>query len=87
MDIIEKDSLSTTADGEDEDGKRVRFESIINFPHFLLHSLKVFASNELDKNSYKIPELLDDKNLLDTFNSVINNGKQNGNQIGKKIFL
>lgn len=86
LDIIEKDSLSTTADGEDEDGKRVRFESIINFPHFLLHSLKVFASNELDKNSYKIPELLDDKNLLDTFNSVINNGKQNGNQIGKKDF-
>ncbi len=86
LEIIKKDSLSTIADGEDEDGKRVRFESIIDFPHFLLHSLKVFASNELDKNSYNIPELLDDKNLLDTFNSVINNGKQNGNQIGKKEF-
>ncbi len=86
LDIIKKDSLSTTIDGEDEDGKRVRFESIIGFPHFLLHVLKVFAAVELDKGIYEIPELLDDKKLLDTFNSVINDGKQNGRQINKKVF-
>lgn len=86
LDIVAKDSLPMTIDGEDEIGTRVRFDSIIGFTHFLLHVLKVFASVELDKDSYSIPELLDDKKLLDVFNSVINDGKQNGKQIDKKDF-
>ncbi len=86
LDIIARDSLPMTFDGEDETGARVRFDSIIGFTHFLLHVLKVFAPIELDKDSYSIPELLDDKKLLDTFTSVIDRCKQNGKQIDKKDF-
>ena len=86
LDIIQCDTLPTTVDGEDESGMRIRFDSIIGFTHFLLHVLKVFAFKELDKDSYSIPELLDDKKLLDIFTSVIDNGKQNGRRINKKEF-
>lgn len=86
LDIIKSDTLLTPADDEDEAGVRIRFDSIIGFTHFLLHVLKVFASIELDKGSCSIPELLDDKKLLDIFTSVIESGKQNGKQIGKKDF-
>lgn len=86
LDIINGNEPQPHTDGYDEMGARVRFDSIIGFTHFLLHVLKVFASKELDKDSYSIPELLDDKKLLDTFNSVIESGKQNGAKIGKKDF-
>ncbi|MCM1042785.1 MAG: HNH endonuclease family protein, partial [Corallococcus sp.] len=86
LDIINGNELQPHTDGEDETGSRVRFYSIIGFTHFLLHVLKVFASKELDKDGYQIPDLLDDKKLLDTFNSVIESGKQNGAKIGKKDF-
>lgn len=86
LDIINGNELQPHTDGEDETGSRVRFDSIIGFTHFLLHVLKVFASKELDEDSYPIPDLLDDKKLLDTFNSVIEEGKQNGTKIVKKNF-
>lgn len=60
---------------------KYRIDSIIGFTHFLLHVLKVFASIELDKGSCSIPELLDDKKLLDIFTSVIESGKQNGKSV------
>ncbi|MDD7212610.1 MAG: DUF262 domain-containing protein, partial [Candidatus Enterosoma sp.] len=86
VDIIKQDTLPYTIEGYDESGTRVRFDSIIGFPHFLLHVLKVFASTELDKDSYSIPELLDDKKLLEIFTSVINSAKQNDRQVDKKYF-
>ena len=86
VDIIKQDTLPYTIEGYDESGTRVRFDSIIGFPHFLLHVLKVFASIELDKDSYSIPELLDDKKLLEIFTSVINSAKQNDRQVDKKYF-
>lgn len=86
LDVIKCNSLSTSTDYEDELGTRIRFDSIIGFTHFLLHVLKVFAAIELDKDSYSIPELLDDKKLLDIFTSVINSGKQNAKQVDKKDF-
>ena len=96
LDIVKLKSVPTQNDGEDEANKRIRFESIIGFPHFLLHVLKVFAStekidkintsSESDKDDYEIPKLLDDKKLLDTFTSVINSGKQHGKPIDKKDF-
>ena len=86
VDIIKQNTLPNTIEGYDESGTRVRFKSIIGFPHFLLHVLKVFASTELDENSYSIPEQLDDKKLLEIFTSVINSAKQNNRQVDKKYF-
>lgn len=86
VDIIKQETLPYTIDGNDESGTRVRFDSIIGFTHFLLHVLKVFASIELDKDSYSIPEQLDDKKLLDIFTSVINSAKQKDRQVDKKYF-
>ena len=86
VDIIKQDTLPYTIEGYDESGTRVRFDSIIGFPHFLLHVLKVFASIELGEDSHSIPEQLDDKKLLEIFTSVINSAKQNDRQVDKKDF-
>ena len=86
LDIIECDTLPKPNDGEDETGNSIRFESIIGFTHFLLHVLKVFIATELDNENYSIHDWLDDKKLLDTFASIIDNGKQNGKRIDKKDF-
>lgn len=90
LDIIECDTLPKPNDGEDETGNPIRFESIIGFTHFLLHVLKVFTATELDteldNENYSIHDWLDDKKLLDTFASIIDNGKQNGKRIDKKDF-
>lgn len=86
LDIIECDTLPKPNDGEDETGNSIRFESIIGFTHFLLHVLKVFTATELDNENYSIHDWLDDKKLLDTFASIIDNGKQNGKRIDKKDF-
>ena len=53
----------------DNEDKKVRFRSIISYPYFLLHTLKAFVKrdtrNLLDK-------LLDDKELVETFEKAIN---------------
>lgn len=77
-DIISGNAPSGTIDGEDEVGSRVRFDSIIDFPHFLLHVLKVFARHEMEEGSYFIPDLLDDKKLISTFEGVMSTGKIKG---------
>ena len=74
------DQKSAVADSDD----RVRFESIIGFPHFLLHVLKVYvAAKNIDAS---INELLDDKKLTDTFKSVLENGTCNGQKLDKVEF-
>lgn len=62
-------------DGDDEAGNRIRFESIIDFPFFLLHVLKVFVATEYNEYFSAIPELLDDKKLLKTFTDIIDKWK------------
>ena len=58
-----------------EGDARVRFESIVEFPYFLLHTLKVYISLysvEHENSDLKIAdELLDDKKLLEAFNRVV----------------
>lgn len=72
------------SDGKLEDGKtKIRFESIIGFPHFLLHVLRVFLSVEsisLDEEK-ALGSLLDDKRLLKDFNEVIAYGRMGGKRI------
>lgn len=74
------DNKSEIADSDD----RVRFESIITFPYFLLHVLKIYV--EVDGIDVQINELLDDKNLIDTFASVIDKGTKAGKPVDKADF-
>lgn len=61
-------------DGILDDDTHIRFESIIEFQHFLLHTLRVFV--ELYDVSLKkdLGDLLDDKKLIADFENVIKYG-------------
>ena len=83
-DIIKPSFRVETADGVQEgDGTPIRFDSIIGFPHFLLHVLRVFLHVEnvsLSKGS-GLGSLLDDKHLLADYNKVIACGQMGGKPI------
>ena len=75
--ITERDFAVESFDGNLDDETRVRFESIIDFPYFLLHVLKVYVSlnHIFHEDGLKImDDLLDDKRLLDSFNRVVSYG-------------
>ena len=84
-DIIDINFKVDDDDGYLDDDVRVRFESIIEFPYFLIHTLKVLIGiKEIaheDGKSDIIAELLDDKKLIDSFKRVINHGVSNGKRI------
>ncbi len=77
-DIIDINFEVDSDDGYIDDDVRVRFESVIEFPYFLIHTLKVLASingiRHEDGKSPIIAELLDDKKLVDSFTRVIRYG-------------
>lgn len=77
-DLIDKNFKVEDDEGYVDGDVRVRFESVIEFPYFLLHTLKVYISLygiTHEKVQLKIvDELLDDKKLLDAFNRVISYG-------------
>lgn len=77
-DIIDKDFKVEDDEGYVDGDIRVRFESVIEFPYFLLHTLKVFiALNDVEHENADtkiIDELLDDKKLIDAFNRVVSQG-------------
>ena len=82
---ILKPSFSVeVADGMLEDDKTpIRFDSIIGFPHFLLHVLRVFLrveSASIDEEK-ELGSLLDDKRLLKDFNEVIAYGRMGGKRV------
>lgn len=74
---------------EDEDGTQegrdaeARFESIIDFPYFLLHVLRVFCRvKRLSMDgAEELGSLLDDKLLLNDFKEVIFYGRMGGKRI------
>ena len=75
--ITERNFTVESFDGNLDDKTRVRFESIIDFPYFLLHVLKVYVSlnHIFHEDGLKImDDLLDDKRLLDSFNRVVSYG-------------
>ena len=54
--------------------ERKRFESIIDFPHFLLHVLRVFKNvNKID--DLNVDKLLDDKSLIEEYKLLFKSGK------------
>ena len=86
-DIIDIDFKVDDDDGYLDDDVRVRFESVIEFPFFLLHALKVLIwvkqiSHE-DGKSAIIAELLDDKKLIESFKRVIDRGVVDGRHIAE----
>ncbi len=83
MEIIDPNFCVKVADGLLEDGKTIRFESIIGFPYFLIHVLRVFLRVEnvsLSKGS-GLGSLLDDKRLLADYNRVIACGQMGAKPI------
>lgn len=79
--IIDQGFKVNDIDGTLDDDTHFRFESIIDFPYFLLHTLRVFV--ELYDVSLKKPfgELLDDKKLITDFANVIYCGAIDGEPI------
>lgn len=83
--IISDDFEPLEDEGYNEDDERVRFESIIEFPYFLIHTLKVLIQTEeighINKDNDIIPRLMDDKKLLTVFEDVIEYGIIKGDRI------
>ena len=86
LDITE--IIDSKSKEEDEDGTQerrdaeVRFESIIDFPYFLLHVLRVFCRTErlsMD-GAEELGSLLDDKLLLKDFDKVIVSCEKRGDK-------
>lgn len=74
QDILKSDFVVNASDGvviEDNLEKKVRFEGLIDFPYFLLHTLKVYQHRY--KLSCSEERLLDDKKLLKRFDDCLEN--------------
>ena len=80
-------------DGILDDDTYIRFESIIEFPYFLLHALRVFVDFYDVSLEKDLGELLDDKKLIADFENVIKYGTINDEPIKEnkenfaKIFI
>ena len=79
-----------TEDGYLDDNTRVRFESVIDFPYFLLHVLKVYLKLNPEikhrDGDTLVYELLDDKKLTSSFERVLDYGVVNGEPINRSRF-
>ena len=88
--ITHPDFAVDTEDGYLEDDTRVRFESVIEFPYFLLHVLKVYLSLhpeiEHRDGDTLVYELLDDKKLTSSFERILDYGVVNGEPINRSLF-
>lgn len=73
-----------------KNGDAKRFESIIEFPYFLLHVLRVFVEQEkIEPGNGGKPitaKLLDDRELVSAFEGVLQNGVIAGRSIDRKSF-
>ena len=82
-DILASDYKIDVDDGINDRYERVRFESIIEFPYFLLHTLRVYieVNNVSLEDGEELGELLDDKRLTKEFEKVIKHGVIKGKAI------
>lgn len=87
--IIDSKSKEEDEDGtQEERDAEARFESIIDFPYFLLHVLRVFCRAErlsMD-GAEELGSLLDDKLLLKDFDKVIVSCEKRGDKDVKRWF-
>lgn len=88
--IVQSDFSVDAEEGYLDDDTRVRFESVIDFPFFLLHVLKVYLSLhpeiEHRNGDVLVYELLDDKKLTSSFERVLDYGVVNGEPINRSLF-
>ena len=83
-DIVKPNFRVETVDGVQENDRiPIRFDSIIGFPHFLLHILRVFlrVENVSLSEGGGLGSLLDDKRLLADYDKVIACGQMGGKPI------
>lgn len=73
--IIQPKFKINDVDGKQDDDTHIRFDSIIEFPYFLLHTLRVFVDYYNVSLEKELGELLDDKKLIADFENVIKYGK------------
>lgn len=86
--IIQKDFKIIEKESVIRNNKKIKiqYQSIIEFPVFLLHCLKCFVSRYKVEGNNIIYEQLDDKKLVLSFNRVIEHGLINGNPINPEDF-
>ena len=87
--IIENKSFEVAnEDGYLDDDTKVRFESIIDFPYFLLHTLKVYVgSNENKDYQEQHQKQLDDKKLTNAFKKFTPKNNDEKENFAKKFVL
>lgn len=68
-DILDGEKAQGDDKNSDKQNDNTRFESIIDFPNFLLHVLRSYQRNVLEQTSEFIS--LTDKNLLESFDNLI----------------
>lgn len=76
-DVLRMGAERTECDLADDVFEKQRFESIVDFPHFLLHVLRVFAESQAcsSLNTDSISAQIDDKALLSDFSGLLDAGK------------
>ena len=91
-DIINSENNIYDGENDEENNEEQElFNSIINFPNFLLHVLKIQVDNKNedmpldDKRLDKDKTPLDDKRLLETFNNFLNNENINAKEFVKSF--
>ncbi len=85
---IRTDFMINTEDEYNEEDKKTRFESIIGFSYFLLHTLRVFVHQEnITSNTDLLDKLLDDKKLVKDFECVLRQGEINNKPVDPKYFV
>lgn len=85
---IKSDFYINTVECSPLENHKVRFESIIDFPYFLLHTLRVFVhSKHITSQINLLDTMLDDKKLVEAFHRVIHNGEINNHPIVPKDFV
>lgn len=85
---ISTDFKITTEEASNERNQKTRFESIINFSYFLLHTLRVFVHQEhITSQTDLLDKMLDDKKLVDAFDRVIRQGEINNKPINPQYFV
>lgn len=85
---IRTDFKTTTEEASNERNQKTRFESIIDFSYFLLHTLRVFVHQEhITSQTELLDKMLDDKKLVDAFERVICQGEINNKPINPQYFV
>lgn len=87
--IIENDFFEVAdEDGYLDDDTKVRFESIIDFPYFLLHTLKVYVGSTKNKDyQEQLQKQLDDKKLTVAFKEFTPQNNDEKEYFAKKFVL